>query len=129
MNARNFFAAERSPQVFNQFGANIGGPIFKNRTFFFGSYEGTRNALARALSFQVETPELREHVIRTRPNSVAARLFRDFPAPTPLAGTGPNRYANQSNITLDGVTLPATGSVTVNLRDYIRFDQYLVRVD
>ncbi len=129
LNARNFFAAERSPQVFNQFGANVGGPVFKNRTFFFGSYEGTRNALARALSFQVETPELREHVVRTRPSSVAARLFRDFPAPTPLAGTGPNRYANQSNITLDGVTMPATGSATVNLRDYIRFDQYLVRVD
>ncbi|HYG82597.1 MAG TPA: TonB-dependent receptor, partial [Pyrinomonadaceae bacterium] len=113
LNARNFFAAERSPQVFNQFGANFGGPVFKNRTFFFGSYEGTRNALARALSFQVETPELREHVVRTRPDSIAARLFRDFPAPAPLPGAGGNRYANQSNITLDGVTLPATGSATV----------------
>jgi hypothetical protein len=129
LNARNFFAAERSPQVFNQFGANVGGPVIKNRTFFFGSYEGTRNALARALSFQVETPELREHVASTRPESVAARLFREFPAPPPLPGTGPNRYANQSNVTLDGVTLPATGSATVNLHDYVRFDQYLVRVD
>lgn len=129
MNARNFFAAERSPQVFNQFGANVGGPIFRNRTFFFGSYEGTRNALARALSFQVETPELREHVIRTRPASVAARLFREFPAPAPLPGAGGSRYANQSNITLDGVTMPATGSATVNLHDYVRFDQYLVRLD
>lgn len=128
LNARNFFAAERSPQVFNQFGANVGGPVFKNRTFFFGSYEGTRNALARALSFQVETPELREHVVRTRPDSVAARLFRDFPAPAPLPGNG-TRYANQSNITLDGVTMPATGSATVNLRDYIRFDQYLFKID
>ncbi|HEX8500068.1 MAG TPA: TonB-dependent receptor [Pyrinomonadaceae bacterium] len=129
LNARNFFAAERSPQVFNQFGANLGGPLVKNRTFFFGSYEGTRNALARALSFQVETPELREHVARTRPNSVAARLFRDFPAPSPLPGAGASRYANQSNVTLDGVTLPATGSATVNLHDYVRFDQYLFKVD
>jgi hypothetical protein len=32
LNARNFFAAQRSPQTFNQFGANVGGPIFKNKT-------------------------------------------------------------------------------------------------
>jgi hypothetical protein len=67
--------------------------------------------------------------MRTRPNSVAAQLFREFPAPSPLAGAGSNRYANQSNVTIDGVTMPATGSATVNLRDYIRFDQYLVRID
>lgn len=129
LNARNFFAAERSPQTFNQFGFNIGGPIIKNKSFFFGSYEGTRNAVARAFSFQVETPELRQHVLTNRPNSIAARLLRDFAAPTPLPGSGGNRYANQSNLTIDGVTLPATGSTTVNLRDYVRFDQYLVRVD
>jgi hypothetical protein len=129
LNARNFFAAERSPQTFNQFGANVGGPIFKNRTFFFGSYEGTRNALARAFGFQVETPELRQFVLQNRPNSIAAKLLREFPATTPLPGTGGNRYANQSNLTINGVTLPASGSTTVNLRDYVRFDQYLVRVD
>ncbi|HYG81612.1 MAG TPA: TonB-dependent receptor, partial [Pyrinomonadaceae bacterium] len=100
-----------------------------NKTFFFGSYEGTRNATARALSFQVETPELRQHVIQNSPGSVAARLFMDFPAPTPLPGANGNRYSNQSNVTVGGVTLPATGSATVNLRDYIRFDQYLVRID
>ena len=26
----------------NQFGGSIGGPIFKNQTFFFGAYEGFR---------------------------------------------------------------------------------------
>src|SRR6185312_3677540 len=36
LNARNFFAAQRSPQTFNQFGANVGGRILKNKTFFFG---------------------------------------------------------------------------------------------
>jgi hypothetical protein len=129
LNARNFFAAERAPQTFNQFGATIGGPIFKNKTFFFGSYEGTRNALARAYSFQVETPELRDYVFRNMPNSVAAQLLHQFPAPTPLPGTGGNRYLNQTNLTLNGVTLPATGSTSTNLRDYIRFDQYLVKID
>jgi len=129
LNARNFFAAERSPQTFNQFGANLGGPIFKNKTFFFSSYEGTRNALARAFSFQVETPELRQYVLQNSPNSIAAQLFRDFPASNPLPGAGGARYANQTNLTINGTTMPATGTTTFNLRDYVMFDQYLFRID
>jgi hypothetical protein len=129
LNARNFFAAERAPQVYNQFGGSIGGAIIKKKTFFFGSYEGTRNAVAKALSFQVETPELRNYIIQTRPNSIAAQLFKNFPAVTPRAGTGGQLYASQTNITLGGNVIAATGNATVNLRDYIRFDQYLARVD
>lgn len=129
MNARNFFSVERAPQVYNQFGGSIGGAIIKKKTFFFGSYEGTRNAVAKSLSFQVETPELRNYIIQTRPNSIAARLFKDFPAITPRAGINGQQYASQTNITLNGITMAATGNATVNLRDYIRFDQYLARVD
>ncbi|MEP6902253.1 MAG: TonB-dependent receptor [Actinomycetota bacterium] len=127
LNARNFFAAQRAPQVFNQYGGSFGGPLRKKKTFFFGSYEGAKNALAKALSFQVETPELRAFVANTRPNSIANRLFRDFASPTPnRVGNG---YQNQTNITINNVVIPATGTVSVNLRDYVRFDQYLARID
>lgn len=129
LNARNFFSAVRAPQVFNQFGGSIGGAIIKKKTFFFGSYEGTKNAVAKSLSFQVETPELRNYIIQTRPNSIAARLFKDFPAITPRAGINGQKYASQTNITLDGNTIAATGNATVNLRDYIQFNQYLARID
>ena len=40
--ARNFFANSVSPFKRNQFGATTGGPIRKDKTFFFGSYQGTR---------------------------------------------------------------------------------------
>jgi len=129
LNARNFFAVGKPPQVFNQFGANIGGPIIRNRTFFFGSYEGTRNAVGQALTFQVETPEFRDFVMRTSPSGVATRLLRDFPAPTPLPGTGGNRYLDQQNITTAEGVIPAVGRVGVTLNDYIRFDQYIARID
>jgi hypothetical protein len=40
--ARNFFSAEVPKLRQNQFGGTLGGPIIRNRTFFFGSYEGFR---------------------------------------------------------------------------------------
>jgi hypothetical protein len=42
LNARNFFQADVEPLRQNQFGASAGGPIIKDKTFFFGSYEGLR---------------------------------------------------------------------------------------
>ncbi len=45
LDARNFFApsGETSPQYQrNQFGVSAGGPVVRNRTFFFADYEGRR---------------------------------------------------------------------------------------
>jgi Carboxypeptidase regulatory-like domain/TonB-dependent Receptor Plug Domain/TonB dependent receptor len=47
LDARNFFEDPTKPKaVFrrNQFGGSIGGPIIKNRTFFFADYEGIRQS-------------------------------------------------------------------------------------
>ncbi len=45
LNAANFFSG-RDALKRNQFGAALGGPIIKNRTFIFGSYQGTRTRSA-----------------------------------------------------------------------------------
>jgi hypothetical protein len=41
-NARNAFAATRDTLKRNQYGGTIGGPVLKNKLFFFGGYQGTR---------------------------------------------------------------------------------------
>ncbi len=42
LDARNFFSPDRSFFRQNQFGGTVGGPIKKNKVFFFGDYQGTR---------------------------------------------------------------------------------------
>jgi hypothetical protein len=48
LNARNFFTVGPQQPIFhqNQFGGTFGGPIHKDKTFFFLSYQGTYNATA-----------------------------------------------------------------------------------
>ena len=63
MNANTFFANEqglaRGSLKQNQFGGTFGGPIIKNKLFFFTSYEGTRqvNAVASLSTSSVNYPE------------------------------------------------------------------------
>src|SRR6202030_3103557 len=59
MNARNFFSAAQDTLKRNQFGGVIGGPIRKNKIFFFGGYQGTtlRSTPAPTITF-VPTPQM-----------------------------------------------------------------------
>jgi hypothetical protein len=44
MDARNFFASQTEPLHRNQYGATLGGPIRKDKDFFFVYYEGQRDS-------------------------------------------------------------------------------------
>jgi Carboxypeptidase regulatory-like domain len=46
LNARNYFATSIPKFIQNQFGGTLGGPIRKDKTFFFVDYQGTRQIYA-----------------------------------------------------------------------------------
>ena len=49
LDSTNFFDVERPPFNRNQYGGSVGGPIVKNKTFFFGAFEGLREHLGLTL--------------------------------------------------------------------------------
>ena len=54
-NARNFFAASRAPIRLNQYGLTFGGPVRKDKTFFFASWEQTRQLTSTTIVSTVPT--------------------------------------------------------------------------
>jgi hypothetical protein len=69
----------------NQFGGTFGGPIKKDRTFFFTSYEGRR------IRQGVQSPAVTVPTAAERPS--AAQPFADFSSESPFSGTLTSAYA------------------------------------
>jgi hypothetical protein len=61
----------------NNFGANLGGPIVKNKLFFFANWESLRQNLAQPLSGLVPTPEYR--TLATQISPALAPIMAAFP--------------------------------------------------
>jgi hypothetical protein len=89
LEARNFYDVNRGPYQQNQFGGTLGGPIKRNRLFFFADYQGNRKVLGQSTG-QVLVP-------------TAAERQGDFSAPalaSQMTGTvqGPAWAANLSSL-------------------------------
>src|SRR5713101_2012265 len=67
LNARNQFLTYKPPVTFNQFGGSFGGPVVKNKIFFFGAYEGYRESFFRLVSENTPTQSFRDQMIQAVP--------------------------------------------------------------
>ena len=65
--ARSFIDTTEPPFRLNQFGGSLGGPIVRDKTFFFTSYEGYRQILGQTLLGFVPTDAFRAQVAAQSP--------------------------------------------------------------
>jgi hypothetical protein len=89
LNSRDFFARSVPPFKRNQYGGTFGGPIRKDQTFFFGSYQGTKERSAPGVTTSiVPTAEQRRGDFSSR-----AAALRD-----PNGGTFPGNIIPPSRM-------------------------------
>ena len=60
LNTVGYFKVPKPPLRYNQFGANIGGPIIRNKLFFFFDYSGLRESQGTTLFANVPTSAERQ---------------------------------------------------------------------
>ena len=84
LDARNFFDTAKPPFHRNQFGGSAGGPIWKERTFIFGDYEGLRQSQGVTQVNTVPSSAARAGKLSTGPITVDPTVLRFVNAFYPL---------------------------------------------
>lgn len=95
LNANGFFpnkvGAQRSPYVFNEYGATIGGPIRRDKTFFFFNWEEFKIRTQSRSFLSVPTAEEKAGDFRNLKNSSGQTIVIYDPLTTRLDPTNPSR--------------------------------------
>jgi hypothetical protein len=85
--ARNPFSSAKPPFRLNQYGAALGAPITKDRTFLFAAFEGFQQRLGQTLRGFVPSASYRAQLLAGNP--VLSPLIESFPAGTQLQAIDP----------------------------------------
>ncbi|HWQ55465.1 MAG TPA: TonB-dependent receptor [Bryobacteraceae bacterium] len=136
LDAPNYFAKTAPPLRYNQFGAALGGPVKRDRTFFFASYEGTR--VREGLNFNTPLP-----TAANRAGDFSSRAIFDPRTTSAVEGGGfvrepfpgnvipQDRFSPQAQALLQFIPLPNTagGTLLIAPSRATTGDQVIGRVD
>src|SRR5712671_275901 len=127
LDAADFFTNKnggtKNPLHRNQYGATLGGPILKDKLFFFLSYEGFRQVAPTVSTTRVPTAAERATVT----DPISKSLLQFWPAPTNLnAPAGTNNFIANVGATLYDETGLAKVDYNITEKDHltVRWAQY-----
>jgi hypothetical protein len=98
LNNGNYFSQLRPVFHQNLYGGTLGGPVFKNKLFFFAAYQGLRNRTAET---------------ENQPTLTSAQFSGAFSADTNYATGNPNSASNTIKLP-DGTKKTVSDSLTAN---------------
>jgi hypothetical protein len=135
LNARSFFAQTLGQNIRNNFGASMGGPVLRNKLFFFGTYEGERQRQAAAISPNVPTARMRAGDFSEVPGLVLRNPFTGQPFPNNVIPAN-LRYPGSVSWQERFYPLPNFGAPTSTVANYretvpqqLQHDQFDIRLD
>jgi Carboxypeptidase regulatory-like domain len=96
MNARPYFATAKTPISRNIFGGTVGGPIARDRLFFFGSYEGYYDRSTSQIFYDVPTEAMRRGDLSGALNANGALQVIYDPTTGSADGTGRLPFATNT---------------------------------
>src|SRR5215813_4101760 len=121
LDARNFFnftSSKPPPFRRNQFGGHLGGPIFKDKAFFFFSYEGLRQRQRLDTNSLVLSDAQRAAVT----DSTIRKLIELVPRPNFFDASGQPRFVSSANAPVNADQW--TVDISYNLGDNDRLHGY-----